>query len=107
MLECCDEMALVFKAAVALEPAHRGNAKARNEKRIFAECLLHAAPSWLARHVDHGRKRLMRATQASFGGRHGVQLLDQLGIGGGSECDGLRKAGSVDCGVPVQAFLVE
>src|ERR1700683_2864119 len=107
MLERGNEMALVLKAPVALESAHCGNAKARNQKRIFAECLLHAAPTRLARHVDHGRKRLVRATQAGLGSGHGVELLDQLGIEGGSERDGLRKAGSAHRGVSVQAFLVE
>ena len=107
MLERGDEMTLVLKGAISLEPAHRGDAKPRNQKWIFAECLFHPAPTRLARHVDHGRKCLMRSTQADLGGRHGVQLLNQFGIEGGAERDGLRKAGSVHRGVAVQAFLVE
>ena len=96
-----------LEGAIALESAHRGNAKPRNEKRIFAECFFHAAPTWLARHVDYRCKRLMRSAKAGLGGRHRVQLLDEFRIEGSAQCDGLRKAGSVYRGVPVQAFLVE
>ena len=52
--------------AVALEAAHRGDAHARDEVRIFAERLLDAAPARIARHVDHRRERLMRAARRAL-----------------------------------------
>ena len=46
-----------------------------HQVRIFAVGLLHAAPARLARHIHHGRERLVRAARAGFLGGHGEQRL--------------------------------
>ena len=49
----------------------------------------------------------MRAAGARFEGGHSKEALDEIGIEGGAEGDGLWEAGAVGSGVAVEAFLVE
>ena len=48
---------------VALKAAHGGDAHRGDEVRIFAERLFDASPARIARDVDDGRQRLMRAAR--------------------------------------------
>ena len=107
VLQRGENVFLIAEIAVALEAADGGNAKARDEVRIFAVGFFHAAPARLAGDVDDGRECVVGAAEASLQRRHGEELLDQVGVEGGAEGDGLREAGAVGRGVAVQAFLVE
>ena len=107
VLEGGEDASLVTESGVALEPADRGDAEARDQERILAVGLFHAAPARLASHVHNRRQRLMGAAEAGLGCGGGEDALHQLGIEGGAERDGLGEAGAVHGRVAVQALLVE
>ena len=75
MFQRGQDVALVAKLAIALEPTNRGNAQARDQVRILAVGFFDAAPARFARDIDHGRKGLMRAAAAGFERRHGEEAI--------------------------------
>ncbi len=74
---------------------------------ILAEGFLDAAPARLARDVDDGRQRLMRAAGARLGSGRRIDALDEIDVEGRGEADRLRIAGALARGKPVQALLVK
>jgi hypothetical protein len=107
VLQGGENMFLVAEIAVALEAAHGGDAEARDQVGVLAVGLFHAAPARLTGHVDDRGEGVVRAADTGLECRHGEELLDEVGVEGGAERNGLRKAGAVGSGVSVQAFLVE
>ena len=60
---------LVAKGGIALKAAHRSNAQARDQIRIFAVGFFHPPPTRIARNIDHrrqepGGRRAERASRA-------------------------------------------
>ena len=102
-----DQAGFVAEGGVSLKAAHRGNAQARNQKRIFAVGFLHASPTRIAGNIDDRRQGLVGAARTSFEGGHRKQRFDQFGIESSTQRNRLRKAGAVNRGVTVQAFFVE
>ena len=91
---------------VSLQAAHEGDPVASRQKRIFAVGLLSAPPAWITENIDIGRPdgqpRISLGTATFFGnglvvlcaclGGNGVgHALDEFGIPGRGETDGLRK----------------
>ncbi len=107
VLESRQHVALIAKIAVALEASNGGNAEAGDKVGIFAVGLLDAAPTRFTGDIDDRREGMMRAAEASFERSHGEELLDQLRIEGGAERDGLREAGAIGRGMPVEALFVK
>ena len=102
-----DQVPLVAEPAVSLEAADGRHAHAADEVRILAEGLLGAPPPRVARDVEVGRQRLVRAARAGLGGDGGVHALHQAGVEGGRQADRLREARPLARRVAVQALLVE
>ncbi len=107
MLQRGQDMALIAEIAVALESADSGYAEARHQVRILAVRFFHPAPARFTGDVDHRRECVVRAAQASFESRHREERLDQLGIKGRAQRDGLRKTRAFRGCVAVQALLME
>ncbi len=107
MLQGSNDSRLVFERGITLKAAHRSNAQARNEIRIFSVGFFHAAPTRIARDVYNRRQRLMRAAHACFAGGHRKKSFNQFRIKGCCQADRLRKARRIDGGVTVQAFFME
>ncbi len=107
MLERGENVALIAEIAVSLESTDSGNPEAGNQVRVLAVGFFNAAPAWLAGDVDDGRERVVRAAQSGFESRHGEERLDQLGIEGCAQSDGLREAGAFGGCVAVETFLVK
>ena len=107
MFQCRQHMLLVAEVLVSLEAPHRRNAQPRNQVRILAVRLFHAAPSRLARHIHHRGQRMVRTAQARLQSRHREQRLHKRGIESCAQSDGLRKAGATRSRVPVQALFVK
>ncbi len=107
VLQGGDDAVLVLECGVALEAADGRHAHAGYQEGIFAVGLFDAAPARLAGDIHHRRERLMRAAHAGFLRGHGEKPLNQFGIEGGAEPDGLREAGGVERGMAVEALFVE
>ena len=102
-----DDPLLVLEFRIALEAAHGGATELGDQIGIFAVGFLDAAPARIARDIDHGRQGLVRAADACFVSGHREQLLDESGIEGRAQADGLGEAGAILGRVAVQAFLVK
>src|SRR5260221_3179663 len=107
MLERRHHTRLVAERGVALKATHGGDAHSRAEIRVFAEGLLHTSPPWVTGNVHHRRERLVNAPRARLERRHRVEALDERGIEGRTERDGLRKARAAYRRMAVQTLVMK
>ena len=104
---------------IALQALHIGNAEAGGQIGILAVGLMAAAPAGITENIDVGRPEGEALVDisvamgngsvvlgAALGGGYIAQFLDQLGIKGGGDADGLREAGGHACtGHAVKGFV--
>ncbi len=91
---------------VALKPLHVGRSHPRDEVRIFAQRLLDASPAWIARDVEHGGQRVMRAHGPHLRLDHRGHFFHEFGIPRARHADRLRKARRAQRHIAAAAFLV-
>jgi hypothetical protein len=104
---------------VALESGDEGYAKTSGEERIFAIGFLAASPSGIAENIDVGRPESETVVAAEivvgngvvifgayFGGDDIGDRVDEVGVPGGREADGLgENGGNARTGNAVESFI--
>src|SRR5436190_22063538 len=107
VLEGGNDPRLVRKRSVTLKAAHRRNAEARNQVRIFAVSFFDTTPARIARHIDDRRQRLVRAADPRLSSRNSKKSFYQFRVESCRQPNRLWKTSGVNCCVTVQTFFMK
>ena len=84
-----------------------GEADARDQVGILAVCFFCAAPTRVARQIEHRRKAMLRAPGAYFGRGRGKNTLYERGVPGGGQGNGLGIRSAAGRDMSMQALIVK
>ena len=107
VLECHEDAVCRERQVVTLETPHRGDAQFGDQIGVLAIRLLNPSPALVAGDIDDRSQRQMDAAQAHLARGDVEHVLEQFGVPGRGQADGLREAGRVRRDIAVQRLLVE
>ncbi len=84
----------VDEKVIALQPSYSSDGHTRDEIRVFSIGFFCAAPSRIARQIEHRAENLSRSARTSLIARGGEHLLHEFGVKGAGEANCLRKTGA-------------
>ena len=97
----------LIRQAGALQTAHRRHPDAAAQVRIFAICLLGAAPARLTRQVQHRRQGIILAAHPHLACRCSKHFLHQLRVPGAGQPDRLREGSAAVSHQAMQGLVDE